>query len=319
MEKLNGNFKKWSAIVLTVLSFIWLAGCAKDNIVESQDNLSDKQAMEKIADNDESIASFEPNYNEDEAMSFALGKTTTQIYPVKVGQRMTSVNRNLDVTVNGDTAYGLLTKTFNGILFIAASYEPVDPANNPVVDTLIKKSFTTTITRKIIFVKAANTMRPLDNWKIAAISLPEGGTLTNNIEITKLTIFLANGDTLVVNSPNDYFLYKNGIKRHQLPNLSRGEATLIRVEVKSAYADTDFVTLTYGADIKGMHRSKRKLELISSSFDGQFYSKVYEQSYVTHQWNGHYHAIINAMPRQVVFDDATSVECKTWGIPYFVK
>ena len=91
------------------------------------------------------------------------------------------------------------------------------------------------------------------------------------------------------------------------------------MELTSAYADTDFVTLTFGADRFGMHRTKKKFELISSTQNGNVYDKVYEQTYRTHQYVGFYHAIINAMPKQVVFDDATPVEMESWGVPYFVR
>jgi hypothetical protein len=313
MERIKS--KKYFIILFAFLSIIWLVGCSKSNIVESDDNLTDKQALEKILEDDESAASFEPNYNEEEAMDFILGKTTTLIYPIKVGQRMILISKNLNIQQIGDSAIGTLTKTYDGILFIAASFDP----SKPQVDSVFKKSFSTTITRKIIFKKIASTKRKLDNWKIEAISLPEGGTLTSNIEITKLTITLSGGEILEITSPNEYFLFRSPGKWKQLPVLNRGESTKVKVEVKSAYADTDFVTLTYGADKKGLHRSKRKFELISQSFDGQFYNKVYEQTYTTHQWVGHYHAIINAMPKQVIYDDTTPVESNSWGLPYFVR
>ncbi len=66
----------------------------------------------------------------------------------------------------------------------------------------------------------------------------------------------------------------------------------IQVEVKSAYADTDFVTLTYGADLKGSHRAKKRFELVSSTPDGNgLYTKVYEQSYTANPFRGFFHAL----------------------------
>jgi hypothetical protein len=318
MEDLN--LKKWSAFFLILLSFLWLAGCQKDTIVDSQANQSDKQALETIVENDESISSFEANYNEGEAMNFGLGKIATQIYPIRVGQKMIRISKTMDVVFKGDTAYGKLTTTFDGTLFIVASYSPFITGDSSHVDTLIKKPFTTTIKRNIVFIRIANTRKPMDNWRIGAVSLPEGGTLTENIEILKMTVFLANGDTLVVNSPNDYFLAINCKRfKHEIPNIYRGDAASVRIEVKSAYADTDFVTLTYGANLQGLHRNKKKFELISQTFDGKYYNRIYEQTYTTHQAIGHYHAVINALPKQVIYDDSTPVESNTWGIPYIVR
>lgn len=320
MKSANADLKKLLSIALVVMAVIWLTGCSKDNVVENNDIVSsDQAALESIADSDEDLASFMPNYNEDNAMNFALGKTSTEVYPVKVGQKMTLLSRTLDLEIDGDTAYGKLTKTFTGFLVIAASYDPVVPGDTSAVDTVIEKPFSTTITRNIIFVKKAKTKRPIDNWKIAAISLPEGGTLTDGIEITKLTMYLPNGDTLLITSPNDYYLYKGIPAKKQIPSFTRGENTVIRLEVRSAYADTDFVTVTYGADKRGMNRMKRKFELKESVPDNGQYLKVYELTTKAHQGLGHFHAVVNVIPKPSIFDDAAPVEESTWGVPYIVK
>ncbi len=295
----------------------------QDSIVGVDQTTADKDALLKILDADEAIQSFEPNYNEEDAMNF-LGKTNTLIYPVRVGQRMRPISRTLDVQFSGDTAYGKVTRTFEGVLFIAASYEPFTWGDSNVVDTIITKEFTTTITRNIVFTKIGNTDNPMHNWRISAISLPEGGTLTENIKINSVTVFLPDGDTLTITSPNDYYLtHEPGMHHggmHMLPSLNWNQEVLVRVEIASAYADTDFVTLTYGAIRGGTHhRDKRKFELVSEEFDGTMYTKVYEQTWKTRQSHGWKHAIINAIPRQVVYDDATPVEESTWGIPYKVN
>lgn len=303
-------------LLLVIMSFF--VGCQDDVTVQSTEDITtDKQALEKLVDEDSVLVSFESNYNEDGEMDI-LQKTNTEIYPFRVGQKMRLVNRTITIDFQGDTAYGLVTKTFEGVLYIKGSYDP--NATNP--DTLITKPFTSVVTINVIFIKAANTDFPTRNWRIAAISLPEGGTQSPNIDITRFTAFLPNGDTLVINSPNDYYLVRNwGFWRrwHHMPIVQRGDDVLLRVELNSAYADTDFVTLTFGADRFGKHRAKKKFELISSTQNGNLYEKVYEQNFRTHQFPGFFHAIINAMPKQVVFDDSTPVEMESWGVPYFVK
>jgi len=303
----------FSIIALSMLALF--IGC-KESVVEpeSTEPTTDQGAMIKLADEDSAISSFEPNYNEEDAMSF-LGKTEAEIYPFRVGHKVRLVNRNLNVDIVGDTAYGTITKTFEGTLIIAASYN--SGATTP--DTIIRKPFTSVITRKIIYVKVANTPFPFRNWRIAAISLPEGGVLTENIDIQKLTALLPNGDTLVINSPNSYFLSRGIGWWRQIPIIGAGQSVKLSLEVYSAYADTDFVTLTYGADKKGFHRAKRKFVMVSSTPSRNGFAKVYEQTYTAHQFVGHYHAIINAFPKQVIFDDATPVESESWGVPYFVR
>ncbi len=290
-------------------------GCQDEMVIEPADTepTTDQGALEKIVDEDSALTSFDYNYNEDGLMDF-LGKVDTEIYPFRVGHKMRLVNRTLSIDIQDTIAYGTLTKTFEGILFIAANYDSL--GTEP--DTVIQKPFTAVVTRNIIFKKIAHTPYPFRNWIIAAISLPEGGTQSPNIDIMKLTAFLPNGDTIQVDSPNDYYVtWRFGWWR-QIPVLHRGESVLLRVELYSAYEEEDFVTLTYGANRFHNHRAKKIFELVSSTPSGNGWEKVYEQTYTTHQFPGFYHAVINAMPRQVVFDDATPVESEAWGIPYLV-
>jgi len=309
------------AILFAFITFGFF-GCKSDNTILDPGNTgstTDEQALLKLTDNDASLESFEPNYNEETAMDVGLAKTSTQIYPLKVGQRMFLVDRSMDVTFDGDSAIGILTKNFSGTLYIAGSYTPADSNGENKIDTVIQKQFSTTVTRKIIFVKRDFTMFPDSNWRIKAISLPEGGTLNPAVEIASVSIFYPNGDSMQITEPNDYFLYRGPGFRHQIPVLHRFRNVRVVVEINSAYADDDYVTLTYGAMRSNMHnRSKKRFRLVSSQFDGTIYHKVYENTWQTMQFPGYKHAIINIIPFQAVNDDAAPVEENTWGIPYIV-
>jgi len=302
-------------MLLGVLAFF--AGCQDEMTVEPGDTgepTTDQGALEKLVEQDSSLSSFEANYNEDGLLDY-LGKTDEEIFPFRVWHKMRLVSKNLNIDFQDSLAFGTLTKTFEGVLFIAASYDP--HATEP--DTVIEKPFTSVITRNLIFKKIAHTDHPFRNWRLVAISLPEGGTQSPNIDITKLTVFLPDGDTIVIESPNEYFLRRWDRWWRQIPIIKCSESVLLRVELFSAYEEEDFVTLTYGADRRGDHRAKKLFELISSIPRDNGFDKVYEQTFTTHQFPGHYHAIINAMPRQVIFDDSTPVEAEAWGIPYFVR
>jgi hypothetical protein len=303
-------------ILAGVLAFF--VGCQDQMTVDPIDDgepTSDTEALQKIVDEDSSLYSFEANYDEGGLMDI-LGKTEEMIYPFRVGHKMRLVNKNLNIEFENDSiAYGTLTKTFEGVLFIAASYDST--AAEP--DTVIEKPFTSVVTRNLIFIKLRNGDFRFRNWVLAAVSLPEGGTQSPNIDINKLTVFLSNGDTLVIESPNEYFLRRWHGWWRQMPILQRGESVLIRVELFSAYEAEDFVTLTYGAGRDCNHRAKKRFQLVSSTPVGGGFEKVYEQTYRTNQFPGHKHAIINAMPRQVIYDDQAPVETEAWGLPYFVR
>lgn len=314
MQKQN-NLSRYIMAFFALLTLVLFVRCQDEMVVDPGDTepSTDKAALEKLVDEDSSLTSFDYNYDEEGVMDF-LGKVNTDIYPFGVGQKMRLVNRTLSIDIHDSIAYGTLTKTFEGILFIAASYD--SSANKP--DTLIQKTFTAVVTRNLIFKKIANTPYPLRNWIIAAISLPEGGTQSPNIDLMKMTIFLPNGDTLSIDSPNDYFMRRGWGWWRKIPIVGTSDSIKISVEVFSNYEEDDFVTLTWGANRWIKHRVKRLFDLVSSTPNGNGYDKVYEQTFRTHQWSGFYHAVINAMPRQVVFDDAAPVEAEAWGIPYFV-
>lgn len=303
-------------LLLAFLSFF--VACQDESTVQSGPE-DDKSAVTQIAFEDSALESFDYNFDEGENPDL-LGKVNADIYPFRVGHHMKLKSRILNVVFDGDTAYGVLTKTFDGILFIKASYD----SNATSPDTLIKKTFSTTVTRNVVFIKVNNTPYPIRNWRIAAISLPQGGTQTTNIDITKLTAFLPNGDTLVINSPNDYYLIRQwGFwwRWNHIPVIFKNQDLTLRVELNSAYEDNDYVTLTFGADKNGMHRIKKAFELVSSNFNGTYYEKVYERTLTPSAQHpiGFHHAIINAMPFQVVNDDATPVELESWGVPYFLR
>lgn len=304
-------------LFVVLVTSLLINGCKENSTGPVSDEPStNKEAMLKLADDDSALASFEPSYNEGDIMSF--GKIQAEIFPMRVGHKMRLVNRNMEInySAGGDTAYAKLTKTFEGMLLIAAAYD--SSATQP--DTLIKKPFTSVVTRNIIFIKVARTDRPMRNWKIAAVSLPEGGTLSPNMDITKLSIFLPDGDTLVITSPNDYYLSRGPASWwRDFPAINRNDSILIRVELTSAYEAEDFVTLTWGAHRDGLHRAKRKFNLVSSTQNGNVFDKVYEQSLRANAHAGFFHAIINAFPKQVIFDDSAPVENEMWGIPYIVR
>jgi len=277
---------------------------------------SDEMILQKIADADSAVATFEPNYNEEDVMS-VMGKVQANIYPFRVWQRVRLVSRDFNVNIVGDSAFATYTRNFEGVLFIVASYDST--SSHP--DTLIRKPFLSTITGKLIFHKRINVHDSTGGWRLTAVSLPEGGTAVSHIKIKKITVFYSNGDSLVVASPGNYFLSrgKGGRGRWKgIPRIHRNRSITVKLELTGAYADTDFVTLTHGGNMHGINRSKAKFNLVSSTPEGNGYYKVYQLTFGTHRWGGFSFAVINVFPHQVIYDDSVAVESNTWGIPYFV-
>ncbi len=306
------TWRNFVFLFAVTLGFL-LIGCQeKDSITDSIE--TDQEAMKALVEEDSSLTSFDYNYNED-GFTEALGKIQETIKHFRVGVEANLVNLNVSINVQGDTAYGTITKDFEGTLMIEASYDT--SATEP--DTVISKTFASTVTRNLIFVKINHSDIPRRNWVIAAISLPEGGTASPNIDLQKVTVFLPNGDTLTIDSPNDFYLKRGWGWWRQIPILHPNESVMMRVELYSSYEEDDYVSLVYGANRWCHQRAKKLFDLVSSTPNGSGFDKVYEQTFTTHQVPGFFHAVINAIPRQVLNDDAAPVESETWGIPYIVK
>lgn len=304
----------WGMVILMLLSF--LSACQEDAVVQApEDVTTDRQALERMVEEDSALTSFEPNFDDSEYET--LGKIEEEIYPLRVWKKMRLVNKNLTIDFQDTLAYGHLTLSFEGKLVIAASYD----SNSVEPDTLIEKPCNEVITRNIIFKKIGNSPQPLRNWIIAAISLPEGGTVIQprSIDILKLTAYFENNDSLVIESPNDFYLRRGWGAWRNIPRLQISQSVTLKLEVYSDFEEEDYVSLTYGANKWIRHRVRKLFELESSVQSGNGWLKVYVQTYTAHNFPGFYHAVINAMPKQVIHDDVSPVEFECWGIPYLVR
>jgi len=299
-------------VFFMLLLIVGIIGCKDEAAVETV-FLTDEQAMQKIALEDSVILSFDNNFNENENIDF-LSKVQTQIYPRKVWRTAILVSSNLDLAISGDSAVGVLTKTFESNLFIAAAFD----STSIFPDTLIQKSFTNTITRNVIFKRINNSSNPLDNWEIIGISMPEGSTENSNVEIKKLTVFLPDEEVIEIDSPNEYYFSLNTGAYNPIPKLHFDDSVTLRVELTSTYSDSDFVSLTYGSLGSALHMAQKKFIMTSSTWDGVKWNRVYEQTFTAHQFPGFYHAIVNVIPKQVLLDDTFPVESNSWGMPYII-
>lgn len=307
---------KLISVITVLLLLAFFTACQDDGVVQPPDDVTtDRQALEKLAEEDSSLNSFEQNFDDSEYES--LGKIDAEIYPFRVWKKMRLVSRNLTIDFQDTLAYGHLTLNFEGKLIIAASYD----SNSVIPDTLIEKPCDAVITRNIIFKKVGNSNQPLKNWVIAAISLPEGGTLNQprSIDILKLTAYFEGGDSLVIESPNEFYLRRGWGAWRNMPKLNFSQSVSLKLEVYSEFEEDDYVSLTYGANKWIRHRIKKLFELESSVQSGNGWLKVYVQTYTAHQFPGFYHAVINAIPKPVLNDDAIPVEFECWGIPYIVR
>lgn len=319
MKHLKNQLLSLAPVVL-ILFFATLIGCKNSPTDPAVDSTTDKAAMEKIVLEDSAISSFESNYNEEGMMEMegpmGMVGISTDIFPVRVGRKITSVTKTFTMnTLSDTTAEGNLKIVFVGELLIGITKD----TSTKTIDSVISKPFETTCERNIKFVKVANTAHPQLNWRVSSSSVTKGGTNSPNIYIKSVKAYLPSGDTLYITDPLNYY-FSHGLGRMKpMPFIAMNQEITIFVEIHSSYSSADFVTLNHGGGPgKGMknHRGKGKFVLVSD--DGQG-NKVYSQTFRTPPAMGHSHTVIDAMPAQVLTDATASVESSAWGFPYIVK
>jgi hypothetical protein len=302
---------------------LYVFGCSeKDNqIVGPQtSNNTNSSAISSVITGDDFFLTEEPNLEDGQAMPVEygslLGNTGSVIFPFRFGKKIDKVDRSTTYDQQSDSVViATTTRTITGRFFIAGSYSD----SGRSVDTLIRKPFVETETRVARFVRVDSTgLPPWKGWRLVALSLLKGGTQNTDIAINQTVIFLPSGDSLVVTSPNDYFLNVNR-HPHQIPEIHRGDQLLIRLTLTSTSPDTDIVVLRYGADHRGFNRLRQQFRLVSETQIGPTYFRVYEITVKAH-WNfGKFNAVAEAITHQSIFDDAAPFENIYWGVPYVVR
>lgn len=310
--------KKLSIIITLLLSVI-IFGCK--STVNEPDYLDDVILNELIT-SEESISNFEENFDDGEATSFVLDKIQTDLYPIKVGRRITRIERTFNKEVIGDSAKVTVTTKFSGFLIIAGKFNPISPGDTTFLpDTIVTKPFVETVKRNVTLIRTNSRNDRNRGWKLQAISLPEGSTSVKNIQLTKAELLISGRDPLVITDPlNTYFFI--GDPKRDLPERKRNENVTLRVYLTSNSPKEDFVTLTYGRKIAGqIYRVKRKLQLVSSVQNGDKWDKIYEGNwniFVMHPF-GKFHSVINAVTNETIFSVEGNISSSTWGIPYKVN
>lgn len=340
--KHKSNFIMNTIIFVTLMYFF---NSCKDpvGIVEPNQNTSNEaRAFMKLAEQSPSINSFIPNYNEEEAMSLSnsLGK---EFQPIKIGQKVKVTERKLTIEKDSVTAIGTLIQKFEGILIIVGSFQKETMGIQSRIDTVIEKPFNTIMTRKIKFDRINNTGNDTVDWKITGISLPIGGTEGEDISIQRMILTAQDGSEFVIDNPNNFFFdvgrdknYGFEEDKENLVSFGFGVGNTVRywkklftwyrknqnvklkVEILSSSEDPELLTITYGASMNGKFRTKEKFEMVSIIQEGNYYRKIYERKFKTNSNAGRKHIVINALPRNSVYDSESPVIEKTWGIPYKV-
>ena len=285
---------------------------------------NETDAMKSQALQDQFVANTEETFQDDaiEPMDYGtFGKVEAAITPLRFGRFITSVTATATVTTQpGDSiAIVNIQKTIEGVLKIKAL-----DSNGDTLANIIQKPFTDHTARNVVFKRVSrDAARFWKNWVPVGTSLVDGGTVApnDNIHITQVQMFLPSGDTITVTDPEHYYLRYAWTKiftggRKDVPELLGGQRVILQATVESASSDTDFVALRYG--VGGLMRKRAHMNLVSETNNGGTYTRVYEITFNVNFQRGWFHAGIDAVTRETLFDDQAPYSVSWWGVPYRV-
>jgi hypothetical protein len=316
-----------SLLIATVLVGLFVAGCNKDSgpVDQAPAGVTNEEfAMKYYAANDEFVKNDEITFA-DQAIEptdyGTFGKIDADVTPLRWGRFITSINKQVTITVQpGDTiSISEIEKTITGTLKIRVKTGAGDTV-------IITKPFTDKSTRFIIFKRVGkDTDRFWLNWVPVASSLITGGTVEPNnlLSLTKLEMFLPNGDTVTVTDPSNYFLRYKWLRmfmggRKDAPELTPGTFIKLCATLVSSSSDTDVVALRYGCDFFHARRMRMTLKSQIDNGNGTF-TREYESTWPVHFHRGFFNAGVDAMTKGTLYDDQAAYSASWWGVPYRVQ
>jgi hypothetical protein len=316
----------WVFQIAVAVVGLFAAGCNKDNGPGDQAPAgvtNEELAMKYYAANDEFVKNDEITFADQAVQPTdygTFGKIDADVTPLRWGRFISHIDKQVTVTVQpGDTiSISLIEKTITGTLNIRARTGAGDTVN-------ISKPFTDKSTRYVIFKRMTrDPERFWLNWVPVASSLIKGGTIepNNSINLTKVEMFLPNGDTVTVTDPTAYFLRYRWLRlfmggRKDAPELTPGTFVRMRATLVSSSADTDVVALRYGCDFFHARRARMTFKGQTDNGDGT-YTREFEYTWPVHFHRGFFNAGVDAMTKGTLYDDQAPYSVSWWGVPYRV-
>jgi len=178
------------------------------------------------------------------------------------------------------------------------------------------------IERVIHLKKIDSTAYPRKNWKIVDVSMKDGESERNSVQIVQLDIVPAGMDSVIITDPLSYFQ-----DRRSLFAYKRGTEVKLRVTVKNTHTNpvvfpegteaTENVRLHYGRNQMG-HFARRPFTWIRKDNEG---NNVYEGIWTIKQFPGVHHAVIDIIDNGTILSEDKNeypYNSNTWATPYRV-
>ncbi len=323
-----------------------LAGCSKDNgptQPTTPSTTADQQALKAQVTSIDSVAQFVASdeatiddgdglkteeYNDLSGtmpMGTTLAKATgvaDSIYPVRWGRHLdwSQVTVNYNVQIQGDTlATVLITRVIPGDFRVGLGTKTVDTT---IVDTVIHKSFSEQINRRVMFKRIARTSNPLHNWLPIAITMSQGMTAgANTFQIVSFEVKdnTTPYDSTFIGPLVSWF--RLGLFHGSVPVFMAGDSITTTVTVTSSDSAGEFVALRHGIAAGHPERRRLKMNLISTSGGAGSYTRVYQRSFriAMPLWAmlaARFNLAVDVVAKSSVYDNTAPFMNEFWGMPY---
>ncbi len=316
-------------LMLIMITALFISGCQKSAV--EPNNMTDDEYLQSVVSggydndytNEDNIMMQEYNdLNEGGAVLDNESIPLTNPYDslFKWGRRITGVNRNFNISNEGDSLKNVvITTTFTGNFHIIG-YQ------GGLKDTAIKP-YTEVMKRKVVFRRIANTEFPRRNWRLYKVSILDGETTqpqigTSIVQITKVEIYKNNSGTptYVFNGPefSDIVFTTKLFGGTGIPQLDRNDLVKVKIYTTSQSADMDYVAFHWSKNTFGFHRIPFALE--SQTGNGPYY-RIYSKDfniYGNHRIGAH-SAYFSANSHESLYDDnVNKFASDIIGIPFKV-
>ena len=250
-------------------------------------------------------------------------------YRLRFGRQLIDRERTVEFETGQDTAIGLITHTVNGE-FIAIA---IDTNQNEIDSLSFSKEFTTTLTRKVRFIKVDDPASPDGyRWKIDALTPMVGGSgdkvalvdlsfysLTDSLEVNELLYFFSSDEL------GDLY-----INRESLPVFTSFSRVVAYANVTNNGPEytTDntgigeWVFLNYGRNSN--QRGRRHLHDSGLFFDQVMNDNIHSGGMRVHgpgpgQIRGVFRTFIETVDLATMFVSDGGYNTNVWSIPYRVE
>jgi hypothetical protein len=305
----------------------------------------EKSYFEFVMTNDDFFASEEEILNDPNNNN--LGKAAfdgngPEFRPWRTLRRVISIDRTFSHDfIDDTTAIVTMTRTMELRLFI---YGQLPPRDGVVWrDTTVVKDFTEIARRKAMFIKVDNTGTAEDDWRLAAISLLEGGTPERDFDIDYMKLEFPGDRSFEYDNPLETFL-RVGLGSRQVPTISllnfRMDGYRLEITIESTNEDPETLYLRHGGVVGGQigaagYMRRMKIEQPAETYPGD--NGVYVRTYVI-DWHplvdlhnpnpiqrgeemrrGRFSTVIEAVSYETLHSLEAPVQTNYWGVPFIIN